>query len=142
MVGGTPASARGAPFNRNRISAMAILELLGSHVARTVPMLLSPVVPAKAGTHRATRSAGPWVPAFAGTTAESVAPISQLRTTQQRRLECARDRLLALARLHGVADRDHRLPRLGQAPEPLGGSPPRPVIEPVAQRRDGENLRQ
>src|SRR5712691_12728342 len=33
------------------------------------------VVPAQAGTHQATESADAWVPAFAGTTAECVAPM-------------------------------------------------------------------
>src|SRR5580704_14704915 len=55
------------------------------------------------------------------------------RLGQQRGLECARNRLLALARFYGVADHDGRLSWARQPLDAAGAGAPAPVIEPVAQ---------
>src|ERR1700676_2231228 len=57
---------------------------------------------------------------------------------QQCRVECARDRLLALAGAHRVADRDNNLARPRQTFKAPRRTAPRAVIEPIAQRRQGE----
>src|SRR5882724_3157735 len=59
---------------------------------------------------------------------------------QQRRLECARNRLLALARQNGIADRDDGLSGPRHLLEALGGSLACLVVEPVAKRRMREQL--
>src|SRR5262245_44871941 len=57
---------------------------------------------------------------------------------QQRGLERAGDRLLALAGANGVTDDSDTLPRLGQSLEALGRSAAGPVVEPVADSRRRE----
>src|SRR5277367_656459 len=54
-------------------------------------------------------------------------------TVQQRGLERAGNRLLALARFYGVADHDGRLSGARQPLEAAGAGASCPVIEPVAQ---------
>src|SRR5262249_11185550 len=57
---------------------------------------------------------------------------------QQGSLECAGDRLLALAGANSIADDSDALPRLGQPLQALGGSAAGPVVEPVANSRRRE----
>src|SRR5262249_35344468 len=61
---------------------------------------------------------------------------------QQRRLERAGDRRLALAGVRGVADHHCDLAGLHQAREALGRALAPLVIEPVAHRIEREQLRQ
>src|SRR5262249_39804807 len=62
------------------------------------------------------------------------------RPRKQCSLECARDRVFALACPNGIADGNDRLPALGKLPKVVCRSAAPLVIEPIAKHRHGEKL--